>query len=95
KEGGGERGEGKQHGLYDEAARDTVNVVTSIVDESVVKNIGSNGVNMDYASLEKPLESIMGADLENAISKSTPTTSESILKSVSFASLLKGRTFAL
>nr|GEZ42285.1 hypothetical protein [Tanacetum cinerariifolium] len=34
---GGRRGEGegKQHGLYDEAARDTVNVVTSIVDESV------------------------------------------------------------
>ncbi|GJV33146.1 hypothetical protein Tco_1393546 [Tanacetum coccineum] len=92
KEGGGERDEGKQHGSYDEAARYTVSVVTSVVDESVVKNMGSNGVNLDYASLEKPLESIVGADLEDATSNSTPTTSESIPESVSFATLLKGDT---
>ncbi|GJZ57418.1 hypothetical protein Tco_0612912 [Tanacetum coccineum] len=71
---------------------DYVKMVTFAVDDSVGKNLGLNDVNLDYASLEKPLESLVGADLKDATSNSTPTTSESISESVSFLTLLKGYT---
>ncbi|GKB18455.1 putative reverse transcriptase domain-containing protein [Tanacetum coccineum] len=50
----------KQHGSANDAAKDTINVVTSIVDEYVVKNLGSNNVNTTYVNMKKPLESREG-----------------------------------
>ncbi|GJT73282.1 homeodomain-like protein [Tanacetum coccineum] len=64
KESRGGRGvKEKQHGSAKDAAKDTDNVVSFVVDMIVVQNKGSNDGNPTTLNLEKPLESNIGADV--------------------------------
>nr|GEY42965.1 putative zinc finger, CCHC-type, retrotransposon Gag domain protein [Tanacetum cinerariifolium] len=77
-------------------ANDTVTVVSSVVDESVAKNSGSNDVKTPTVNMEKPMTPNMGAHINDTAnievsdtSNLTHITSASILKSVSFTTKLK------